>query len=120
MFKKFATKVMATAAGLSSGAVLAGPFGEAQNVGTTLTNVDTSTSAWAQLGTIINYFLTLIGLITFIFLLYGGVIILTAQGNEDKVSEARKVIIYAVAGVIVIVLAYAINSWIFKSSFFVQ
>ncbi|MCX6807724.1 MAG: pilin [Patescibacteria group bacterium] len=120
MLKKLVVWVAAASSAMAgASAALAGVNDTSRDLGASLTNIDTSTSAWTQLDTIINYFLTLIGLVTFIFLLYGGVVILTAQGNDEKVTEARKIIMYAILGVVVIVLAYAINNWIFGSSFFV-
>lgn len=119
MIKKLSTwTAMGTSAIASLQIALAGPNDASALLGQSLTNVNTTDNAWTQLGTIINYFLTLLGLVTFIFLVYGGIMILTAQGNDEKVTEARKIIMYAILGVIVIVLAYAINSWLFGSSFF--
>ncbi|MCX6807535.1 MAG: hypothetical protein NTZ80_01870 [Patescibacteria group bacterium] len=88
------------------------------NLGNSLTSIDTESDVWTQLGVFINYILSAIGLVVLLMLLYGGVIILTSQGSDDKIGEARKIIMYAIVGAVIIALAYALNSWIFESSFF--
>ena len=60
----------------------------------------------------INYFLLILGLVAVGFIIYAGVKMLTSQGNEQKVKEGTKMITYAVIGLIVIFLAYAIVAWV--------
>lgn len=92
-------------------------FGVANEFGENLDTVN-KTDVFAQLGTFVNYVLTTIGLVSLLMFLYGGFIILTSQGNDEKVGEARKIITYAVVGVVIIALAFALNSWLFGSDFF--
>jgi len=69
---------------------------------------------------IIQWVLGFLGLIAVIFILYGGFVWMTASGNEEKVSKAKKVITAAVIGLIVVLLAWAIvifvvgqaNTWV--------
>jgi Ca2+/Na+ antiporter len=93
-------------------------FGDtAQAIGVKLKTVDTQSSVFAMVGTVINYFLGLIGLVVFFAILYAGVLILTAQGDSEKLTQARKVIVLAVAGGVLVMVSFALNAWIFKADF---
>lgn len=62
--------------------------------------------------TITSWILIIIGLVGVIFLLYGAFVYITAGGNEEKVGEAKKIIIYALIGIAVAILAFAIVSFV--------
>lgn len=62
--------------------------------------------------TIINYFLGLLGLIAVAFLIYAGILMVTAGGNEEQVAKARKIIMYAVIGIVIILLSYTIVTFV--------
>lgn len=66
---------------------------------------------WAN---ILRYLLSLIGVLTFLFALYGGVLWMTASGNADKVDEAKKIFFWAGAGLILTVSSYALLYSIFE------
>jgi len=61
---------------------------------------------------IVQWVLTLLGLIAVIMIIYGGFMWLTAGGNEDKVSTAKKIISAAVVGLIIVLLAWAIVTFV--------
>lgn len=61
---------------------------------------------------IINLVLGFLGIIAVIIILAGGFKWMTAAGNEDKVGEARKMIIQGVVGLIIIFLAWGIASFV--------
>jgi len=61
---------------------------------------------------LINYFLGLLGLIAVAFLIYAGVLMVTAGGNDEQVTKARKVIMYAVIGIVIILLSYTIVGFV--------
>jgi hypothetical protein len=77
-----------------------------QNIGTTL-SLGTA-DLKSTIINIIQWVLGLLGLIAVIMILYGGFMWMTAGGNEDKVSTAKKIISAAVIGLIVVLLAWAI------------
>ena len=60
---------------------------------------------------LINYALFFIGALALIFVIYGGVLFVTSGGDADKTTKARNTLLYAVIGVVVVVLAYAIVNW---------
>jgi len=61
---------------------------------------------------VINYFLTFLGLIAVIVIIYAGVRLLVSLGNEQAVKTATKTIMYAVIGLLIVFLAYAIVVWV--------
>ncbi len=56
---------------------------------------------------IINFFLGLVGTVAILMLIYGGFLYLTSAGG-DNIKKAKNTIIYAIIGIIVILLSYAI------------
>lgn len=65
---------------------------------------------------IIQFILSLLGVIFLIQMIFAGYIWMTSSGNEDKVSQAKKKIVNAIIGLIVVLAAYAIT-WLVLSSF---
>lgn len=63
-------------------------------------------------GNIINLFLALlvtVGIVAaLIFVIYGGVLWITSQGDKGKIDRARRTITYAIVGLIVIILSFTI------------
>ncbi len=62
--------------------------------------------------TIINYFLGMLGLIAVAFLIYSGILMVTAGGNDEQIGKARKIITYAVVGIVIILLSYTIVNFV--------
>lgn len=58
--------------------------------------------------TIINFFLTFLGLLAVIMVIYGGFLYVSSAGNEENVNKAKKILIYAVIGIIVIIISFAL------------
>ena len=79
--------------------------------------IEDGVTVWEAIATFINYLLGLIGIVTFFYALYGGVLILSSSGDGEKITEARKILVNAVAGGVVIMVAFALNAWIFKAGF---
>lgn len=61
---------------------------------------------------VINILMGFLGIIAVLIVLYGGFKWMTAQGNEEQVGEAKKMIIAGVIGLAVIFMAYAIASFV--------
>ncbi len=60
------------------------------------------------LTTIANWIIIVAGGLAFIYLLYSGILYITAAGNPDQAKKGQQGIINAIIGIIVIVLAYII------------
>ena len=66
-------------------------------------------------GNIIGYALGLLGVVFVILTIYAGYLWMTAQGNEEQITKAKKMITNAVIGFIIISLAYVITSFVVTS-----
>ena len=64
------------------------------------------------IGQLVNIALGLLGIIFFVLLVYAGFLWMTAGGEEDQVSEAKKLMINGVVGLILILTAYAITGFV--------
>ena len=60
---------------------------------------------------IINFVLGFLALVAVIFVIVGGIRIMTAGGNEENVTKGRKTIVYAIIGLIVVFFARVIVSF---------
>ena len=61
---------------------------------------------------IVNIVYGLIGVIFFILIIYGGILWMTAGGNDTQLKNAQKTITTAVIGLIIVLSAYAITMFI--------
>tara|TARA_Y100000310_G_scaffold256224_1_gene263987 strand:+ start:572 stop:964 length:393 start_codon:yes stop_codon:yes gene_type:complete len=61
---------------------------------------------------IVNILLGFLGVIAIIVILYGGFMWMTAGGNEDKVGEAKKMITAGIVGIIIVLAAFAIATFV--------
>lgn len=64
------------------------------------------------LSTVIYWVLGLAGGIAVLFLILGGLQYITSSGNKDKAEQAKKTILYAVIGLIVIALSFVIVAFV--------
>jgi hypothetical protein len=67
------------------------------------------------ISSIIRAFMGLLGIIAVCIILLGGFKWMTAAGNEEKVGEAKKLIISGVIGLVIIMSAYAIATFVVGS-----
>lgn len=61
---------------------------------------------------IINGVLGIIGLVAVIFIIYGGFLYLTSAGDASKVKKGRDSILYAVIGLIIVGIAFAVVNFV--------
>ena len=66
-------------------------------------------------GRIINMALGFLGVIAVVIIIFGGFKWMTAAGNEDKVSEAKKLLGAGVIGLVIILAAWALSIFIIDS-----
>ena len=64
------------------------------------------------IGNALGLVLGLLGLMFFLLILYGGIQWLTAQGKEEQVDEAKRVIEQAVWGFLFVAAAYTITNFV--------
>ena len=79
------------------------------------TTLPTESDFGRLLTMVINYFLGLVGLIAVLMLVIGGIRYITSAGNEQTIEKAKHTILYAIIGIVIVVLSYAIVWTITKS-----
>lgn len=67
-----------------------------------------------RVATILNAFLSILGIAFLILTSYGGLIWINARGDEAQAEKARNIITRAVFGLIIIAAAYALTAFIFR------
>ena len=66
----------------------------------------------STVASIINVALGLLGIVAVVIILIGGFTWMTAGGNDEKVATAKKWIFSGLIGLIIILSAYALASWV--------
>jgi D-alanyl-lipoteichoic acid acyltransferase DltB (MBOAT superfamily) len=61
---------------------------------------------------LINLLLALSGVVILIFMLYGGFLWMTAGGQEDQVKKAKTIISNSVIGLIIVLSAFSIATFV--------
>jgi hypothetical protein len=67
------------------------------------------------IGRIINVVLGFLGILLLAYILYAGFLWMTAGGDKDKVSHAKDMIKNAIIGLVIIVAAFAISTFVLNS-----
>src|SRR3989338_9256648 len=84
----------------------------------TLTAIQTGGAATANvqlpsmIGKIIGVILGILGIILVVYIVQAGILYMTAGGDTEKVKKAKLMIQQAVIGMIIIVAAYSISSFV--------
>lgn len=79
------------------------------HLGIPLFNTD---SPLGIIGVIIGVILSFLGVIFLLLIIYGGFLWMTAAGNEEKVTKAKKIIQNSIVGLIIVIAAYAITVFV--------
>lgn len=74
------------------------------------------TSVVTVAGNVIGSALSIVAVIFFILMVYGGFVWMTARGNDQLVEKGRNTIVMAITGMVVIFGAYAITTLVFNST----
>ena len=64
------------------------------------------------IATVINIFLSILGIILLVIIIYAGFLWMTAGGNSDQVAKAKSWMINAVIGLVLIAAAYSITFFV--------
>ena len=73
---------------------------------------DTKDTSGTLITSVINVMLFIIGVLSVIMIIYGGIIYVISAGDSGRVSKAKNTIMYAIVGLIVALLAYAIVNFV--------
>ena len=74
--------------------------------------VDYTNFLQTKAGLIVGTVLSFVGVLFLALMIYAGITWMTAQGNEQQVTQAKSLLINAVIGIIIVFAAYAITSFI--------
>ncbi len=62
----------------------------------------------------IQYLLAFLGVVAVVVILIGGFMWMTAAGNDEKVGKAKKIIVQGLIGLIIVLLAFAIATFVIQ------
>lgn len=57
---------------------------------------------------IIDFILVFLGIIATAFVIYGGFLYITSQGDDGKTESAKKIMTYAAIGIVIILISFAL------------
>ncbi len=105
----FALPVAAQDDVLGGSSVSEDPFGKdyAEGIGLQANRTPQEIAA-----SVIQVIMTFLGIVAVVVILLGGFKWMTAAGSEDKVDEAKKLIRAGIIGLVIIIAAWAIASWV--------
>lgn len=75
---------------------------------TELSNTDANTYVF----TIIKGFLTLVGVVALVLIIYGGFIILIARGDNNKIQKGKDTLFWAIIGTLIILASLGIVNFL--------
>lgn len=86
--------------------------GDAIGTGVDAAGGSSATPLEDQIRSIVNVLLFVLGAIAVIVIVVGGIRYATSNGDSNQITAAKNTILYAVIGLVVALLAYAIVNWI--------
>ncbi len=92
---------------------LSGDFGYSTTAGKA--GVTTGGSIAGVTGKAIGVALSLVGLVFFLLMIYGGFLWMTARGDETKAKKARDMIIDAVIGIVIVMGTGILTAFVFSN-----
>lgn len=69
-------------------------------------------SAIEVIGQVVQVILSFLGVIFLILMIYGGYLWMLASGNEQQIDKAKNLIKSAIAGLVIVLLAYIITAFV--------
>jgi hypothetical protein len=64
---------------------------------------------------VVQYVLGFVGVILFVMIIYGGILYMTAAGNEEQAKKAKSVLTYAIIGIVIIAFAFIIAEFVINA-----
>ena len=65
---------------------------------------------------VLNFALSFLGLIAMIFIIYAGILYITAGGDDGQHEKAKKIVIYASTGILVVLVSFALVNTLIRSA----
>lgn len=76
------------------------------------TGLDKTNDLPSFVGNVVKGILGFVGVLFLVLTIYAGVLWMLARGEEGKITKARGIIIAAITGLIIVMLSYAITTFI--------
>lgn len=114
-------KMFAIVLGLFAAALFVEPaFAQMINLNDNPSEVAGATTAWggdlrSAVLTLINFFLFFLGLVATGFIIYGGFLYVTSQGDDGNVETAKKILMFAAIGILIILVSFALVNTILQA-----
>lgn len=97
---------------MASAQITADDFGLGAGDASANINLNQTADLETTVVNIVNMILGFLGLLAVVIILLGGFKWMTSQGNTEKVDEAKKLIGAGVVGLVIIITAFAIASFV--------
>ncbi len=94
------------------GAALAADFGLTQTAKEAGYNTAPGFTLSSYVGNLINGALSVLGVVFVILMFYGGMLWLTAEGEQDKIKKARGFIFHSILGLILTLFSFGITQFV--------
>ncbi len=77
--------------------------------------IDNILESSSYIGKIIKNILGIVGALALLFLVYGGISMIIAGGNETKIAKAKSLIVYTAIGLVIIFSSYTIINFVLQT-----
>ena len=77
--------------------------------------IDNILEGSSYIGKIIKNVLGIVGALALLLLVYGGISMIIAAGNETKIAKAKSIIVYTAIGLVVIFSSYTIINFVLQA-----
>lgn len=78
-------------------------------------SADSGSDVNTTAGNIVSTLLFIAGLLAVIVIIYSGIKYITANGDKQKIESAKNTLIYAIAGLVIAIVAYAIVNFVISN-----
>lgn len=85
---------------------------DSANSGNQICQSKSADTAPKLIGTLVNVLLYVVGALAVIMIIWAGISYTTSTGDSGKVTRAKNTLTYAIVGLVVAFLAYAIVNWV--------
>lgn len=86
-----------------------------QSVDNCDTDDSTGKSLSQKIATVINWLSALIGVVAVVMIIFGGFRYITSGGNDTSVASAKKTILYALIGLVIVALSQLIVKFVLQN-----
>lgn len=73
-----------------------------------------SDNAGTLIGKVVSTLLFIVGMLSVVMIIFGGILYTTSAGDAGRVARAKNTVMYAIVGLVVSLLAYAIVHWVLQ------